>query len=214
MRPGAYPVIGSTSVLGYHDEFKVEPPGVMTGRSGSLGFVQYVPVKYWPHNTSLWVRDFKGNHPRYVYYYLQTLDLQRFNSGTGVPTLNRNDLDTLELWVHRLPTQRKIAAVLSAYDDLIENNTRRIQILDEMARAIYREWFIHFRFPGHETVKMVESALGVIPEGWEVKRLADLVETQYGYTESAREDEVGPKFVRGTDINKNCLKMMLRIMIC
>ncbi|MBI1928532.1 restriction endonuclease subunit S [Candidatus Poribacteria bacterium] len=180
MRPGAYPVIGSTSVLGYHDEFKVEPPGVVTGRSGSLGFVQYVPVKYWPHNTSLWVRDFKGNHPRYVYYYLQTLDLQRFNSGAGVPTLNRNDLDTLELWVHSLPTQRKIAAVLSAYDDLIENNTRRIQILEEMARAIYREWFVHFRFPGHETVKMVESAGGLIPDGWEVKRLGEACEIVMG----------------------------------
>ena len=118
-----------------------------------------------------------GNHPRYVYYYLQTLNLQRFNSGAGVPTLNRNDLDTLELWVHSLPTQRKIAAVLSAYDDLIENNTRRIQILEEMARAIYREWFVHFRFPGHETVKLVESAVGLIPEGWEVRTLGDIAES-------------------------------------
>jgi len=203
MRPGIYPVIGSTSIIGYHDEFKVDPPGVVTGRSGSLGFVQYIPTKYWPHNTSLWVRDFKVNLPRYVYYYLQTLDLQRFNSGAGVPTLNRNDLDTLELWVHNLPTQRKIASILSAYDDLIENNTRRIKILEEMAQTIYREWFVHFRFPGHEKVKMVESEMGLIPEGWEVKRLFDLVETQYGYTESASENEVGPRFVRGKDINKN-----------
>ena len=70
-----------------------------------------------------------------------------------------------------LSTQRKIAAVLSAYDDLIENNTRRIEILEEMARAIYREWFVEFRFPGHEDAKMVDSELGSIPEGWEATKL-------------------------------------------
>ena len=73
-----------------------------------------------------------------------------------------------------LPTQRKIAAVLSAYDDLIENNTRRIKILEEMASAIYREWFVEFRFPGHEQVEMVESELGLIPQGWEVKQLGEM----------------------------------------
>jgi len=73
--------------------------------------------------------------------------------------------------VYPLPTQRKIAAILSAYDDLIENNTRRIKILEEMAQAIYREWFVHFRFPGHEGVRMVESELGLIPEGWEVSKI-------------------------------------------
>ena len=74
-----------------------------------------------------------------------------------------------------LPTQRKIAAVLSAYDDLIENNTRRIKILEEMASAIYREWFVKFRFPGHEQAEMVESELGLIPQGWEVKQLGEIV---------------------------------------
>ena len=203
MKPGMYPVIGSTSIIGYHNKFKVDPPGVVTGRSGALGSVQYIAIKYWPHNTSLWIKDFKGNLPRYVYYFLQTLGLQQFNSGAAVPTLNRNDLDTLELKIHNLPTQRKIAAVLSAYDDLIENNTRRIKILEEMASTIYREWFVEFRFPGHEGVEMVESELGLIPQGWEVQKLSDLVETQYGYTESATEEEVGPKFVRGKDMNKN-----------
>ena len=174
MNPGIYPVIGSTSIIGYHDEFKVDPPGVVTGRSGALGSVQYIPVKYWPHNTSLWIKDFKGNFPKYVYYFLQTLGLQYFNSGAAVPTLNRNDLDTLELKIHNLSTQRKIAAVLSVYDDLIENNTRRIEILEEMAQAIYREWFVEFRFPGHEQVPMVESELGLIPQGWEVKQLSDV----------------------------------------
>ena len=75
-----------------------------------------------------------------------------------------------------LPTQRKIAAILSAYDDLIEVNTRRIAILEEMARGLYREWFVRFRFPGHERVRMVESAVGLVPEGWEVKALGNIAD--------------------------------------
>ena len=75
-----------------------------------------------------------------------------------------------------LLTQQKIAAILSTYDDLIENNAQRIKILEEMAQAIYREWFIHFRFPGHQKVKMVKSPLGPIPEGWEATVLGDLAE--------------------------------------
>jgi len=171
----SYPVVGSTSIIGYHNEYKVLPPGVVTGRSGSLGEIQYIREKYWPHNTSLWVKDFKGNFPKYIYYFLKTLDLKRFNSGVGVPTLNRNDLDTLEVAIHDHPTQFKIASILSAYDDLIENNIRRIKILEEMAQAIYKEWFVNFRFPGHEKVKMVDSELGNIPEGWEVATFKDLV---------------------------------------
>ena len=176
MRDGPFPVVGSTSVIGYHNDFKVEPPGVVTGRSGSLGTVQLVREPYWPHNTSLWVRDFKGNDPRFVYYRLQELDLARFNAGAGVPTLNRNHLDSLEVDVPPLPVQLRVAGILSAYDDLIENNQRRIQILETMARALYREWFVEFRFPGHDKIPRVASSIGDIPEGWEVKKLAAVAE--------------------------------------
>lgn len=187
MTGGPYPVVGSTSIIGYHNRYKVNPPGVVTGRSGSLGFVQYIRDKYWPHNTSLWVKDFKGNFPRYVYYHLLTLDLKRFNSGVGVPTLNRNDLDTLETAIPPLPTQRKIAAILSTYDNLIENNLRRIKVLEEMAQLIYREWFVNFRFPGHEKVQMVDSELGMIPEGWQVTTFGDLFTIEYGKTLPVKE---------------------------
>ena len=174
MHEGPVPVVGSTSIIGYHNEYKVEPPGVVTGRSGSLGTVQFVNERYWPHNTSLWVKDFKGNDPRFVYYHLQGLDFARFNAGAGVPTLNRNHLDTLEVDVPPLPVQCRIAGILSAYDELIENNQRRIKILEEMARSLYREWFVHFRFPGHENVKMVPSPLGLIPQGWDVRTLKNV----------------------------------------
>jgi type I restriction enzyme S subunit len=109
-----------------------------------------------------------------VYYRLQEFDFARFNAGAGVPTLNRNHLDTLEVDVPSLPIQRRIAGILSAYDDLIENNTRRIQVLERMAQALYREWFVHFRFPSHAQVKLIASPLGKIPQGWSVVRLDEI----------------------------------------
>jgi len=176
-RIGPYPVVASTSISGFHAEYKVEPPGVVTGRSGALGEVQYVTTRYWPLNTALWVKDFKGNLPRYVYYYLQTIDLKRFNSGAGVPTLNRNDLDVLEVRAHSRTHQQHVASILSAYDDLIDNNTRRIAILEEMAKSMYEEWFVRFRFPSPDSAApKAASEIGALPAGWEVKELNDVVE--------------------------------------
>jgi type I restriction enzyme S subunit len=101
-----------------------------------------------------------------------------------------------------LPTQRRIAAVLSSFDELIEINERRIELLEDLARSLYREWFVHFRFPGHKDVEFVDSELGPIPEGWEARHLSDVVTTQYGLTTSASKKTVGPKLLRGMDINK------------
>ena len=204
MTYGPYPVVGSTSVIGHHNEYKIEPPGVVMGRSGSLGTIQFIRSRYWPHNTALWVKDFKGNDPRFVYYCLCAFDFAKFNAGAGVPTLNRNHLDTLEVWVPPIGTQKKIAGVLAAYDDLIENNTRRIAILEEMIQAIYREWFVNFRFPGHENVNSVDSTLGQIPEGWEAQSLNNVVDFHIGGG-WGKEHEEGDHLnrgavIRGTDI--------------
>jgi type I restriction enzyme S subunit len=95
----------------------------------------------------------------------------------------------VEVELPPLPVQRTIAGILSAYDDLIENNTRRIAILEEMARALYHEWFVKFRFPGHENVKMVESELGMIPEGWEIKSVGEAMRILGGGTPSTKENE-------------------------
>ncbi len=101
-------------------------------------------------------------------------------TGVRTPILNKSAFCDLQVKIPPLPLQRWIAGILSAYDDLIENNTRRIKVLEEMARTIYREWFVHFRFPGHEKVKLIDSALGRIPERWEVKRLADVCDIVMG----------------------------------
>ena len=108
-----------------------------------------------------------------------------------------------------LPTQRKIAAILGAYDDLIENNTRRIRILEEMAQALYREWFVNFRFPGHERVLMVESELGLVPEGWRVKNLFDIADVTYGFPFKSKlftAEPVGKAVIRIRDLKTNGTK--------
>jgi len=103
--------------------------------------------------------------------------------GSAQPGANAQVLTSFPILLPPLPTQRKIAAILSGYDELIENNTRRIKILEEMAQAIYREWFVHYRFPGHEAVKLVDSGteLGMVPEGWKVKNLFQIAQVTYGY---------------------------------
>jgi type I restriction enzyme S subunit len=105
---------------------------------------------------------------------LESLDFSSLNSGSAQQSLNRNYVYMVPVKHFPLPIQRRIAGILSAYDDLIENSQRRIKILEEVARRLYREWFVHFRFPGHEGCRFVESPLGEIPEGWEVKRLGDV----------------------------------------
>ena len=118
--------------------------------------------------------------PRFLFYLFnlpavrKRIDLRA--TGTTVLGIRQPDLRQVLISIPPLPTQRKIAVVLSAYDDLIENNTRRIKILEEMASAIYREWFIEFRFPGHEQVEMVESELGLIPQGWKIVKILDIAD--------------------------------------
>lgn len=171
-KEGDVPVVASTSIVGYHNEVQVSAPGVVIGRSGSIGGGQYLTEDFWPLNTTLWVKDFKGHIPRYIYYVLRSIDFTRFNAGAGVPTLNRNHLDSVLVPLRDEAHERHIADVLSTYDDLIENNRRRIRLLEESARLLHREWFVHLRFPGHEHVKIVDG----VPEGWERTTLGDVAE--------------------------------------
>jgi type I restriction enzyme S subunit len=130
--------------------------------------------------------DEKTIHQKFLFYFLiweRTQQvLRNFSSGAAQPQIPIRDLQDVEMTFPRIQTQRKIAAILSTYDDLIENNTRRIQILEEMARQIYEEWFVRFRFPGHGNVKIVESEIGLIPEGWNVLPIMSVASIKYGTT--------------------------------
>jgi type I restriction enzyme, S subunit len=118
----------------------------------------------------------------FVYYILKQSvpAIEAISSGATFKEVSGTILGNFEVPLPPLYIQKKIAAILSAYDDLIENNLRRITILEDMVQLIYREWFVHFRFPGHEKIKIVDSPLGKIPEGWEVKKLKDVLELKYG----------------------------------
>ncbi|MBN3944563.1 restriction endonuclease subunit S [Nostoc sp. NMS9] len=197
LQPGEYDVIFSSGLGGKHNEYKVKAPGVVIGRKGTLGTVFFAKSNFWATDTTLWVKDFHGNDEKFAYYFLQTLHLEQYDCGSANPTLNRNHIHELPISYPSLPTQKKIAAILSAYDDLIENNTRRIKILEEMAQTLYHEWFVKFRFPGQEHTKMVDSELGLIPEGWELKQLEQVADINLSSIKSGN----APEEIKYVDIS-------------
>jgi type I restriction enzyme S subunit len=194
---GNVPVVSSSGITGYHNESKARAPGVVTGRYGTLGEVFYLDQDYWPLNTALYVTDFKGNVPKFVAYFLKHVLLSYQSDKAAVPGVDRNVLHEMEVRTPDRDAQQRITDVLSAYDDLIENNRRRMALLEKAARLLYEEWFVRLRFPGHERARMIAG----VPEGFERKPLSGLCERiDYGYTASAEQEEIGPKFLRITDI--------------
>lgn len=121
---------------------------------------------------------------RFIKYYIDTLklEMQSISRGTTQDNLSLDKLLTIDFNIPPIPLQHRIADILSTYDDLIENCQQRVKILEDMARNLYREWFVRFHFPGHEQVKMVSSSLGEIPEGWEVKAFTEIADVLSGGT--------------------------------
>jgi type I restriction enzyme S subunit len=192
---GEVPVVSSSGITGTHKEAKVDGPGVVTGRYGTLGEVFYIDEPFWPLNTALYVQDFKGNHPRFVSYFLKWILNGKQSDKAAVPGVNRNDLHARQVKVPcDLSEQAAIASILSAYDNLIENNRRRIQLLEQAARLLYKEWFVRLRFPGHEHTKIING----IPEGWEKKPLGDVAPLKYGRALKNEDRISGPFPVYGS----------------
>ncbi|MCL7928738.1 restriction endonuclease subunit S [Halomonas llamarensis] len=142
---GGVEVISSSGPSGLHYEAKVKGPGVVTGRYGTIGKVFYSERDFWPLNTTLYVKDFKGNHPEFVYYFLKTLDYLQYSDKAAVPGVNRNHLH--KAWV-RVPSnvadQIRIAKMLSVLDRKITLNTQINQTLEQMAQALFKSWFVDF----------------------------------------------------------------------
>ena len=178
---GNVPVVSSSGITGYHSEPKARAPGVVTGRYGTLGAVYYIEEDYWPLNTALYVIDFKGNHPRFVAYFLENVLRSYQSDKAAVPGVNRNVLHELPVQYPGAPVQEQIAHVLSAYDTLIAQNARRMALLEQAARMLYEEWFVRLRFPGHEHTRVTAG----VPVGWEKRRLVDLAEIVMGQSPSS-----------------------------
>lgn len=201
-KPGPYPVISSAGISGYHDEYKVRGEGVITGRYGTLGEMHYYNGDYWPHNTALYVTDFKGNEPKYVYYLLSCLGRMDTGDKSTVPGVNRNDLHELAIpLISDKAEQRKIAAILSVIDAKIDLNHRISAELEALAKTIYDYWFVQFDFPDakgrpYKTSggRMIwnETLKREIPAGWEAGSLDDLGQIVGGSTPStANPDHFG-----------------------
>ncbi len=176
---------------------KLIPGDIVYGRRGDIGRQALISTREngWLCGTGC-IRITLGNGPvdsTFLHYYLRDENVISYISnqavGATMPNLNTKILRSIPVRHPDLPTQRRIAGILSAYDDLIENNLRRIRILEEMAQSLYREWFVHFRYPGHESVPLVDSPLGPIPEGWEVKEVDESFEITGGGTPSKKVDE-------------------------
>jgi len=167
---GEVPIVSSSGVTGRHSEPKAKAPGVITGRCGTLGEVFYVEEDYWPLNTALYVTDFKGNHSRFVAYFLQNVLINYQSDKAAVPGVNRNVLHELKVRCPDNYAQERIADFLSAYDDLIENNRRRMALLEAAAQHLYQEWFVRLRFPGCKRFRITKG----VPEGWDTQALDEL----------------------------------------
>ena len=150
------------------------------GTLGSPYVVKPADRFYFKDGNLTWFRHFDGLDSWFLYYWLVSpqgkAELQKCTIGSSQSAFTIVLLKGMEIESPPLPVQRRIASILSAYDELIENNQRRIQILETMARALYREWFVEFRFPGHERLPRVASRFGDIPKGWEIKKVGDIAE--------------------------------------
>lgn len=188
MKPGGtglYPVYGSNGIIGGSDEYRHEN-GVVIGRVGAYcGAVVYCPTKFWASDNTLVAYPASEQvDTKFLYYLLADAKLSRYAGGAAQPLVTQTVLKQVKVRVPPILIQQRIAGILSAYDELIENSQRRIRVLESMARALYREWFVHFRFPGHKNHPRISSPLGEIPQGWEVKAIQDFGTVITGKTPS------------------------------
>lgn len=169
MKPGDYPVVMSNGIGGYHSECKAKGPGVVTGRSGTIGKLHYIEGNYWPHNTSLWVTSFKGNSPKFIYYLYQKLNLGRFGSGSGVPTLNRNDVHDAVVMIPSFKEQERLAEYLTHLDHLITLHQRKYSRLCNIKKSMLERMF------PKEGASVPEIRFAGFTDAWEQRKLGEIV---------------------------------------
>ena len=189
---GAYPFFTCSQETLRTNTFAFDSECVLLAGNNANGIY---PLKYfhgkfdaYQRTYVITTRDPNRLTTKFLYYALRPklLEFRDISTGAATKFLTLTILNDTTIQVPPLPVQRRIAGILSAYDDLIENNLRRIRILEEMARSLYREWFVKFRFPGHEKVSLFDSSLGPIPKGWEAKRLGDVTDLRWGDTSTTK----------------------------
>lgn len=170
------------------DKYALHNGDIVIARTGATtGYAKYLKnppqAVFASYLIRIKIKD--GMNKRFISHIVQSQTYKDFIKtiwgGAAQPNANAQVLTSFPILLPDITIQNKISSILSAYDDLIENNTRRIRILEEMAQFIYREWFVNFRFPGYEKVKFVNSELGKIPEGWDIVKISDIVQILGGF---------------------------------
>lgn len=171
-RSGAVPLVSSSGVTDSHDQAMARGPGVVTGRYGTIGQVFFVERDFWPLNTTLYVRDFKGNDPKFISYFLRTLDFFAYSDKAAVPGLNRNHLHEASVALPELNVQQTIAACLGSIDDRIALLRETNATLETIAQALFKSWFVDFdpvraKSQGLAPAGMDEATAALFPDGFE-----------------------------------------------
>lgn len=138
---GEVPVISSSGISYFHNEHKCDGPGVITGRKGKIGDAFYINGPHWPHDTSLWVKDFKGNNPKFVYWFLKSINLEQFNAATAVPTLNRNVLHPLKIRFPSVKRQGKYCLTLDALEKQKIGISEHLSITSDLQKSLISQVF-------------------------------------------------------------------------
>lgn len=172
---GPFKAFGSNGVIGGSDAARHDY-GVIIGRVGAYcGSVAVSHDPFWASDNTIVFEPNEADDLDYLYYLLRSANLNRHAGGSAQPLVTQGTLKSLEFRVPERRLRSTIGQVLTNLDDLIDNNRRRAKVLEEMARTIYREWFVKFRYPGHEDVPLVDSALGPIPENWDIAPVSDMI---------------------------------------
>ena len=193
-------VFGTNGPIGWHSSPLCPSPGIVVGRKGAFRGIHFSPKPFFVIDTAFYLKPKVDFDIRWAYYQLKDFDINRLDSGSAIPSTSRDAFYEIPVSLPPYPVQRSIANILSAYDDLIENCQQRIKILEEMARSLYREWFVHFRFSRRRSAKRVTSPLGFIPQGWEVKSLGEVATITMGLSpkgDTYNDEEDGTPLVNG-----------------
>ncbi|MCD5098425.1 restriction endonuclease subunit S [Enterococcus faecium] len=196
-RDGNIKVYGSGGISGYHDTALVKGPGIVIGRKGTVGSLYYEKQDYFPIDTTYYIEKSDKYDLKYIFYLLNTLNLNKMNTHSAVPGLNRENLYSLIAKVPEKKYQIKISEFLQQLDSKIELNNQIISNLEELASTLFKRWFVDFEFPDENGNpykssggKMVDSELGEIPEGWEVTNLEEIsIDIITGKTPNTKQKE-------------------------
>ena len=173
---GQYPVVFSNGILKFHNEFKAKAPGVVTGRSGTIGKVTFVEKDYWPHNTSLWVTNFMDNYPKFIFYFYSKYNLERFGTGSGVPTLNRNDVHSQEEYFPSNAEQQKIATFFTAIDKKLSGLKEKKNLLEQYKKGAMQKLFAIAETDVRPSVRFKNTEGGDFAD-WEEKNGNEIFES-------------------------------------